>query len=84
MLHACFSPAGDWLVLCNRTKKDKYEYFIMNINRKYFSYIGPLLGYLGEVDSPSSTAWIEKPLSFVVSQEEKLMKWEIKSNTFRK
>jgi hypothetical protein len=81
---AYFSPAGDWLVLCNHTKKDKYEYFIMDINKKYFSYIGPLLGYLGETESPSSIAWIEKPLSFVVSQEEKLLKWEIKNTVYRK
>jgi hypothetical protein len=80
-----FSPDGKWLLF-----RDHSEYAIQNIDSPIFTvmpvsadnplFLGKpkILGkVLAENARPTSTAWIQKPLSFVASDGKVLYKWEL-------
>jgi hypothetical protein len=86
-----WSPDGKWLVFRDETQYTEYEYgmetaeenpvFIaLPIGEKNPLFIGEPL-YLGKVmredATPTSSAWIQKPVSFVVSDGLVLYKWDL-------
>jgi len=76
-----FSPDGKWLVFRDESQNDKSPIFMampVDGNRQMPLGKPKILGrVMREYASPSSTAWITKPLSFVVSDGLVLYKWEL-------
>jgi hypothetical protein len=86
-----WSPDGKWLVFRDETQYQEYKYgnltaeenpvFIaLPVSEKNQLFIGEPL-YLGKVmrekATPQSSAWIQKPVSFVVSDGLMLYKWDL-------
>ncbi|MBC2695370.1 MAG: hypothetical protein HF982_08870 [Desulfobacteraceae bacterium] len=72
-----YSPDGKWLIFKDSTHKPA-KYYLMSVDPELPYFLGePML--LGEVDQRFSSAWISNPLSFVVSELDKLIKWDITS-----
>lgn len=86
-----WSPDGKWLVFRDETQYQEYKYgdltaeqnpvFIaLSVSEKNQLFIGEPL-YLGKVmrekATPLSSAWIQKPVSFVVSDGLVLYKWDL-------
>jgi hypothetical protein len=86
-----WAPDGKWLVFRDETQYQEYNYgdltaeenpvFIaLPINENNPMYIGEPL-YLGKImrekATPQSSAWIQKPVSFVVSDGLMLYKWDL-------
>ena len=76
-----FSPDGRWLVFRDESEDLKKPIFVaMPVDGKKKMPLGKpqILGkVLRENASPTSTAWIKKPLSFVLSDGLVLYKWEL-------
>jgi hypothetical protein len=86
-----WSPDGKWLVFRDETQYSEWQegtptaeqspvFIALPISEKNPMYFGEPL-YLGKVmrenATPESSAWIQKPVSFVVSDGLALYKWEL-------
>jgi len=79
--HFEFSPDGKWLVFRDGSEEPKNPMFIampVDEDEKYFLGKPKMLGkVLRKNAGPVSSAWIEEPLSYVVSDGMVLYKWEL-------
>ena len=70
-----FSPNGEWLIFVDVVPRPP-RYFLMPVNPELPYYLGrPIM--LGKAPFVFSTAWIANPLSFIVSEGNRLLKWTL-------
>lgn len=77
-----FSPDGKWLIFRDKTQKAS-KYILMPVNSELPHFLGSPIT-LGEIPYPETTAWTTNPLSFVVSEGDRILKWDLTNITVQK
>jgi hypothetical protein len=74
-----FSPDGKWLVFQEKNPEGGSNLFITPVKSDLPYFLGDK-SLLGKLRYPLGTAWISKPLSFVVTEGKKIFKWTLIKN----